>query len=150
MTIIQTPPSPDAPRRGCAGRAGRLLAALAALVYLFMPNFGIVELLPDNLPFLGNLDELAATAVLVAALDLVPWVNSPSRLRWAVLGVIGVVSALYLLNPTAGVLEFIPDNLPIIGNLDEMIAALGVSAVVAQAYYPRLEAARRQQQHPTS
>jgi hypothetical protein len=27
--------------------------------------------------------------------------------------------AVYLLNPTAGFLEFIPDNVPIIGNLDE-------------------------------
>ena len=31
----------------------------------------------------------------------------------------GLVSLLYLINPTAGFLEFIPDNLPIIGNLDE-------------------------------
>ena len=26
---------------------------------------------------------------------------------------------IYLVNPTAGILEFIPDNLPLIGNLDE-------------------------------
>ena len=31
----------------------------------------------------------------------------------------GLVSLLYLINPTAGILEFIPDNLPLIGNLDE-------------------------------
>ena len=37
-----------------------------------------------------------------------------------VLGVLGVV---YLLNPTAGIIEFIPDNTPIIGNLDEAMAA---------------------------
>ena len=30
-----------------------------------------------------------------------------------------IVGFVYLLNPTAGVLEFLPDNLPIIGNLDE-------------------------------
>ena len=35
---------------------------------------------------------------------------------------LGVVSAIYLLNPTAGFFEFIPDNLPIIGNLDEAAA----------------------------
>lgn len=34
-----------------------------------------------------------------------------------------VISILYLLNPTAGVFEFIPDRVPIIGNLDEGIAA---------------------------
>lgn len=26
---------------------------------------------------------------------------------------------IYLINPTAGFLEFIPDNIPLIGNLDE-------------------------------
>ncbi len=30
-----------------------------------------------------------------------------------------IISALYLINPTAGVFEFIPDNIPFIGNLDE-------------------------------
>jgi len=34
----------------------------------------------------------------------------------------GVLAALYLLNPTAGVFELIPDNLPFIGNLDEAAA----------------------------
>lgn len=33
--------------------------------------------------------------------------------------VLGIIATLYLLNPTAGVFELIPDNLPIIGNLDE-------------------------------
>ncbi len=34
----------------------------------------------------------------------------------------GILSALYLLNPTAGVFEFIPDLIPGIGNLDEATA----------------------------
>jgi len=34
----------------------------------------------------------------------------------------GVVSALYLLNIGFGVAEFIPDNIPIFGNLDEAAA----------------------------
>ena len=33
-----------------------------------------------------------------------------------------IVSGVYLINPTAGVFEFIPDNVPIIGNLDEAAA----------------------------
>ncbi len=43
----------------------------------------------------------------------------------------GIVAFLYLMNPTAGFLEFIPDNLPVVGNLDEagatalIIASLG-------------------------
>jgi uncharacterized membrane protein YkvA (DUF1232 family) len=36
---------------------------------------------------------------------------------------LGLVGAVYLLNPTAGVLELIPDNLPLVGNLDEAAAA---------------------------
>jgi len=32
---------------------------------------------------------------------------------------LGAVSGIYLFNPTAGVLELIPDNLPVVGNLDE-------------------------------
>lgn len=35
---------------------------------------------------------------------------------------VGVLAALYILNPTAGVFEVIPDNLPLVGNLDEAAA----------------------------
>lgn len=44
-----------------------LAGALAAL-YLINPTAGVLELLPDNIPFIGNLDEATATAVLIAAL----------------------------------------------------------------------------------
>ncbi len=33
-----------------------------------------------------------------------------------------VISIIYLINPTAGFIEFIPDSLPLIGNIDEGIA----------------------------
>lgn len=35
-----------------------------------------------------------------------------------------VLSALYLINPTAGIIELIPDNLPLLGNLDEAGATI--------------------------
>ena len=35
---------------------------------------------------------------------------------------LGLVALVYLLNPTAGFFELIPDNIPIIGNLDEAAA----------------------------
>ena len=35
---------------------------------------------------------------------------------------IGALSLFYIVNPTFGVFEFIPDNLPIVGNLDEAAA----------------------------
>jgi hypothetical protein len=44
--------------------AGLLLAAL----YIFNPGAGIIELLPDQLPIVGNLDEAAMTALFLACL----------------------------------------------------------------------------------
>ena len=35
---------------------------------------------------------------------------------------VGLLATLYILNPTAGLFEFIPDNLPLVGNLDEAAA----------------------------
>ncbi len=35
---------------------------------------------------------------------------------------LGLLATLYILNPTAGFFEIIPDNLPLIGNLDEAAA----------------------------
>ena len=43
-------------------------AGLIALLYLLNPTAGIAELIPDNFPFIGNLDEAAATTILIAAL----------------------------------------------------------------------------------
>lgn len=45
-------------------------------------------------------------------------------LKSAVILALGAVSAVYLVNPTAGFLEFIPDNIPFLGNLDEAGAML--------------------------
>jgi hypothetical protein len=56
-------------------------------------------------------------------------------LRKVIATATGLVSALYLINPTFGVFEFLPDNIPIVGNLDESfftwvliasLAALGI------------------------
>ena len=38
--------------------------------------------------------------------------------------ILGLIAAVYLLNPTSGIIELIPDNFPIIGNLDEATAAV--------------------------
>ena len=65
------PPQGDA-SSGRARTLPRTVAALATvlvtLVYLANPTAGIFELLPDNLPVVGNLDEAGATAALIAAL----------------------------------------------------------------------------------
>ncbi len=41
---------------------------LFAAIYLFNPGAGIIELIPDNIPFIGNLDEAAAVALLLMCL----------------------------------------------------------------------------------
>lgn len=38
--------------------------------------------------------------------------------------ILGVISAVYLINPGAGIFEIIPDNIPLIGNLDEAAATV--------------------------
>lgn len=38
-------------------------------------------------------------------------------------GLMGALGAIYLFNPTAGIFELIPDNIPVVGNLDEAAAA---------------------------
>lgn len=43
---------------------------------------------------------------------------------------IGLISLAYLLNPTAGLFELIPDNIPLIGNLDEAAACALILAVL--------------------
>ena len=44
---------------------------------------------------------------------------------WAVY-LLAVLALVYLLNPTAGIIEFIPDNIPFIGNIDEGVAAIAL------------------------
>lgn len=44
------------------------LAGLLALAYLLNPTMGMFELLPDNIPLVGNLDEATAAMVLLGAL----------------------------------------------------------------------------------
>jgi uncharacterized membrane protein YkvA (DUF1232 family) len=50
-----------------------VLAGVLALLYLLNPTLGIFELVPDNIPFVGNLDEATATMVLLAALRYFGW-----------------------------------------------------------------------------
>ena len=38
------------------------------------------------------------------------------------------LGVLYMLNPTAGIFEFIPDNIPFIGNIDEGVAFMLILA----------------------
>ncbi|MDD2522131.1 MAG: DUF1232 domain-containing protein [Anaerolineaceae bacterium] len=47
------------------------LAAAAGFLYILNPTFGIIELIPDNLPIIGNLDEgVAFLLVMYGVLEL--------------------------------------------------------------------------------
>jgi len=41
-----------------------------------------------------------------------------------VVAIVGVLSLIYIINPGAGIIEFIPDNIPFFGNLDEATAVV--------------------------
>lgn len=47
--------------------------------------------------------------------------------------ILAVIGLIYILNPTFGIFEFIPDNLPVIGNLDESVAFMLVLAGIVEA-----------------
>jgi len=44
-----------------------LAALLISAIYILNPTMGIIEVLPDNLPLVGNLDEAGATVLFMKA-----------------------------------------------------------------------------------
>lgn len=51
--------------KGFAKRAAALVGAVGSIAYLSNIGVGVVEFLPDNLPLVGNLDEMAFTFLLL-------------------------------------------------------------------------------------
>ena len=49
--------------------------------------------------------------------------DSPRKPKWIILP-LSFIGLVYLLSPTFGIFELIPDIIPIIGNLDEGVAAV--------------------------
>ena len=45
------------------------ILGLLSLIYIINPTAGFIELIPDNFPIIGNLDEAAATALLLSCLS---------------------------------------------------------------------------------
>ena len=142
-------PQTDKRKRSGASRLlAHLLAPLfgvLALLYLVNPTAGFFELLPDNLPLLGNLDEAGAVLLLT---NVLTWYGFNPGARGSKLGqaqragnarllprlllpLAGALALLYLANPAAGFFELLPDNLPLVGNLDEGAAVLLLTNVLA-------------------
>ncbi len=51
-------------------------------------------------------------------------------MRTGLHALLGLLGGLYLLNPSAGLFELLPDALPVVGNLDEAAATLLVVQAV--------------------
>jgi hypothetical protein len=49
------------------------IVGILSTIYLVNPTLGVFELIPDNLPIIGNLDEGAATALLLSSLAYFGW-----------------------------------------------------------------------------
>jgi hypothetical protein len=45
-----------------------------------------------------------------------------SRIKDYLIAIIGLISAVYLLNFSFGITELLPDNIPLIGHIDEGLA----------------------------
>jgi len=52
--------------------------------------------------------------------------------RWLVY-TLSIIGGVYILNPTLGIFELIPDILPIVGNIDESLAVMLILAGIVEA-----------------
>lgn len=110
-----------------------LLAGLSGL-YLVFPTAGVVELVPDVIPLIGHLDEIAATYVMTTALGYAP--GREHEFQWyeiILITFLGLMALVYMAFPTFGTVEFIPDWIPVAGNLDEVIASI-ITFTMTNAY----------------
>ncbi len=48
-----------------------IIGAVISTIYLINPTAGMFELVPDVIPFIGNIDEAAVTALLIGCLKVV-------------------------------------------------------------------------------
>jgi uncharacterized membrane protein YkvA (DUF1232 family) len=60
---------PAPPERSLAKTLGYWVFILLGIAYIFNPTAGIFELIPDNMPVIGNLDEAGATALVIASIQ---------------------------------------------------------------------------------
>ena len=63
---------------GCFGKGAAILGMLISGFLLLNPTGGIIELIPDNFPIVGNLDEAALVGIFVSCLrylglDILPF-----------------------------------------------------------------------------
>lgn len=47
------------------------IGIIIGIIYLLNPTAGVIELIPDNLPYIGNLDEAGAVLLIISCLKLI-------------------------------------------------------------------------------
>ncbi len=62
--------------------------------------------------------------------------------------ILAAVGIIYILNPTSGIIELIPDNIPLIGNMDEGVAVMMILAGLVEAVEGRK--LRREKKNPAA
>ena len=65
--IVVVRRTPQEPKRSCLGSLAAAGALVVSGIYMLNPTWG-VDLLPDNLPIVGNLDEAFFTVVFLSSL----------------------------------------------------------------------------------
>ena len=45
-----------------------VIGMIIGIIYILNPTFGVFEIIPDNLPYIGNLDEASAVLLIIACL----------------------------------------------------------------------------------
>jgi hypothetical protein len=65
--MLPQPVKSPQPVESIGRRFALLLAVALGSLYILNPGAGIFELLPDNAPLVGNLDEAGATALVIWA-----------------------------------------------------------------------------------
>ena len=45
-----------------------VIGLIIGIIYILNPTFGVFEIIPDNLPYIGNLDEASAVLLIIACL----------------------------------------------------------------------------------
>ncbi|MHC4884067.1 MAG: YkvA family protein [Planctomycetota bacterium] len=61
-------PIDEVQQRTPLGTLASVVGIILSLIYLLNPSAGFIELIPDNLPVVGNIDEAGATWLIIACL----------------------------------------------------------------------------------
>ena len=43
-----------------------VIGMIIGIIYILNPTFGVFEIIPDNLPYIGNLDDASAVLLIIA------------------------------------------------------------------------------------